>query len=73
MLLAIIAFLNKRKGTPADFVGAVLITIVYFHMRDLLKRIFPNMSSTLKDVITYSTIIILMLVLFKIDDEFFKN
>lgn len=73
MPLLIIQFWHKRKGTPADFVGAVLIVIVYFHMRDLLKRIFPNMSSTLKNVITYITIIILMLVLFKIDDEFFKN
>jgi len=71
--LLIIQFWNRRKGTPADFVGMIVIGFIYFHMRDWLRRIFPNMSSNLKDVITYTTVIILMFVLFIIDDEFFKN
>jgi len=73
MPLAVITSLNKRQGTPVDFIGTILIVTVYFHMGDLLRKIFPNMSAVLKQIITYIIIGIVFVLIYKIDNEFFKN
>lgn len=68
-----ITSLHKRQGTPVDFAGSILVVAVYFHMGDLLRKIFPNMSAILKQIITYITIGIVFILMYKIDNEFFSN